>query len=491
MSETKPVREFPHTLDRHFIDGQWVAPAATATHPIVNPASEEIIGTLTLGNEADVDRAVAAARRAFASWGKTSGAERARYLRGIAAHIRDQAETLARLSSMNNGKPLFEARMDMSDAAATYDYYATLSEQLDARQGAPVALQADQFSSTTYLEPAGVVALIVPWNFPFVTTAWKVAPALAAGCTVVLKPSEVTPLVEFELGTIAQAVGLPPGVLNIVSGHGPVVGAALVDHPDVAKISFTGSNRVGERVMQAAARRMANVSLELGGKSPILVFEDADEQQAVDLVLGGIFFNCGQMCSATSRLLVQESVAPQLLQKLKAAAQAIRVGDAFAAGVTMGPLTSAAQLQTVSRYIEHGLAEGLTLLTGGKRIAGRGFFLEPTIFVEVPTTSTLWREEIFGPVLCVRTFATEEEGIELANDSEFGLAATIVTGDAERARRVARSLQAGHIWINGPQAVFPETSWGGFKRSGLGRELGPWGLHAYLEVKQITQPASG
>lgn len=284
---------------------------------------------------------------------------------------------------------------------------------------------------------------------------------------------------------------MPPGVLNIVSGHGPVVGAALVDHPDVAKISFTGSNRVGERVMQSAARRMASVSLELGGKSPILVFEDADEQQAVDLVLGGIFFNCGQMCSATSRLLVQESVAPQLLQKLKAAAQAIRVGDAFAAGVTMGPLTSAAQLQTVSRYIEHGLAEGLTLLTGGKRIAGRGFFLEPTIFVEVPTTSTLWREEIFGPVLCVRTFATEEEGIELANDSEFGLAATIVTGDAERARRVARSLQAGHIWINGPQAVFPETSWGGFKRSGLGRELGPWGLHAYLEVKQITQPASG
>lgn len=488
MSDSNDVRTSHYTLDKHFIGGERVASIGTATLPIMNPATGKAIGALTLGSAADVDRAVAAARDAFVSWGRTSGAERAKYLRAIAAQIRDKSEALAQLSSLNNGKPLLESRMDMSDAAATYEYYAGLAEQLDARQGASVPLAADQFSSTTYLEPAGVVALIVPWNFPFVTTAWKVAPALAAGCTVVLKPSEVTPLVEFELATIAQAVGLPRGVLNIVGGDGAGVGAALVDHPQVAKISFTGSNQVGQRVMQAAARRVANVSLELGGKSPILVFEDADVQQAVDLILGGIFFNAGQMCSATSRLLVQQSLAPRLLAQLKSAAEAIRVGDAFEADVTMGPLTSAVQVQKVMSYIERGLAESLQLLTGGKRLPVDGFFVQPTIFTDVPRDSALWREEIFGPVLAVRTFATEAEAIELANDSDFGLAATIVTGDNERAQRVGRALQAGHIWINGPQAVFPETSWGGFKRSGLGRELGPWGLQAYLEVKQITRP---
>ena len=477
-----------HTLNEHFIGGEWVASANAATLPIVNPATAESIGTLTLGNAADVERAVRAARNAFASWSKTSGKERASYLRAIAQQIRDQAESLARLSSLNNGKPLGESRMDMSDAAATYEYYATLAEQLDARQGVSVPLQANEFASTTYLEPAGVVGLIVPWNFPFVTTAWKVAPALAAGCTVVLKPSEITPLVEFELANIARTIGLPPGVLNIVAGDGAGVGAPLVDHPEVAKISFTGSNRVGERVMQSAARRIANVSLELGGKSPILVFEDADPQQAAELIAAGIFFNCGQMCSATSRLLVHRDVAQSVLERLKAVAEATLVGDAFSEGVTMGPLTSANQLQTVCGYIERGLAEGLKLLTGGARLPRPGYFVEPTIFLDVPSSSALWREEIFGPVLCARTFATEQEALELANDSDFGLAATIVTADMERARRVARGLQAGHIWINGPQAVFPETSWGGFKRSGLGRELGPWGLQAFLEVKQVTQP---
>lgn len=490
MSDSNDVRTSRYTLDKHFIGGERVASIGTATAPIMNPATGQSIGTLTLGNAADVERAVTAARDAFVSWSKTSGAERANYLRAIATQIRDQSETLAQLSSLNNGKPLFESRMDMSDATATYEYYAGLAEQLDARQGVSVPLAAEQFSSTTYLEPAGVVALIVPWNFPFVTTAWKVAPALAAGCTVVLKPSEVTPLVEFELATIAQAVGLPRGVLNIVGGDGAGVGAALVDHPDVAKISFTGSNQVGQRVMQAAARRVANVSLELGGKSPILVFQDADIQQAVELILGGIFFNCGQMCSATSRLLVHQSLAPRLLEQLKSAAEAMRVGDAFEADVTMGPLTNAVQVQKVMSYIERGLAEGLQLLTGGKRLPVDGFFVQPTIFTDVPRDSALWREEIFGPVLVVRTFATEDEAVKLANDSDYGLAATIVTGDAARAQRVSRALQAGHIWINGPQAVFPETSWGGFKRSGLGRELGPWGLHAYLEVKSITRPTA-
>ena len=487
MNDTSASPSSRNVYDTHFIGGRWTTSVGNATAVIINPATEQPIATVKLGDRNDVEHAVQAAKSAFPLWSATSGAARAKYLRAISEQITQRAEALARLSSLNNGKPLAEARLDISDAAATYDYYATVSERLDAQQGQEVALGTDQFSSATYLEPAGVVALIVPWNFPLVTTAWKLAPALAAGCTVVLKPSEVTPLVELEMGSIAEAVALPPGVLNIVNGAGDGVGAALVDHPDVAKISFTGSNRVGERVMQSAARRIANISLELGGKSPILVFDGADVEKAVELILMGIFFNAGQMCSATSRLLVQEGIAPRIYESLKAAAQAMRVDDAFADGVAMGPLTSVAQLHTVSRYIERGRQEGLKLLTGGTRIDRAGYFVQPTIFVDVPNDSALWREEIFGPVLCTRTFKTEEEAIKLANDTEFGLAATVVHSDDASAQRIARSLQAGHIWINGPQVVLPQTSWGGFKRSGLGRELGPWGLHAFLEVKQITR----
>jgi betaine-aldehyde dehydrogenase len=308
----------------------------------------------------------------------------------------------------------------------------------------------------------------------------------------VLKPSEITPLVELELGEIARSVGLPHGVLNIVPGAGPEAGRALAEHPDVAKVSFTGSNRVGEQLMASAARQIRNISLELGGKSPMLVFEDADLDRAVEWILGGIFFNCGQMCSATSRLLVQKSIGPQLLPRLKQATEALRMGNGADDGVVLGPLASAAQRDTVVRYLEKARAEGLRLLTGG-RISTRfprGYFVEPTIFVDVPVVSALWREEIFGPVLCVRSFETEAEAIALANDSDFGLAAGIVTADPQRAERVAAALEAGHIWINSLQVVFPETSWGGFKRSGIGRELGPWGLEAFLEVKTITRTAA-
>jgi betaine-aldehyde dehydrogenase len=477
--------------DRLFIDGRWFAPVVPATLPVINPATEEKLADVAAGGREDVELAVSAARRALADWRKTSGAQRATYLRAIAHAIRRRDEELAALSSRNNGKPLAEARIDISDAIATYEYYATLAEQLDQRQNAPVQLAASGFASTTRLEPAGVVALIVPWNFPFVTTAWKVAPALAAGCTIVLKPSEITPLVELELGAIALEAGLPAGVLNIVNGTGTEVGSILSEHPGIDKISFTGSNRVGEHVMRAAAAQIKNISLELGGKSPMIVFDDARVDEAVEWILGGIFYNCGQMCSATSRLLVQQGIAAPLIARLKHATEALKIGDAFGEGVTMGPLTSATQLRTVLRYIDQGIADGLTLLTGGKRAAApaRGYFVEPTIFLDVPTNSALWREEIFGPVLCVRTFATEEEAIALANDSDFGLAAGIITSDPQRADRVANALDAGHIWINSLQVVFPETSWGGFKRSGIGRELGPWGLDAYLEVKHITRPA--
>ena len=474
-----------------FIDGRWCDPGVPRTIPVIDPATEEKIAEVAAGGPTDVNRAVEAAHAALAAWRETSGAERARYLRAIARAIESRSDALARLSTRNNGKPLAEARLDISDAIATWDYYAGLAEQLDQRQNVPVALPTPDYQATTRLEPAGVVALIVPWNFPFVTTAWKAAPALAAGCTVVLKPSEITPLVELELGDIAQSIGLPNGVLNIVPGTGPDAGRALAEHPDIAKVSFTGSNRVGELLMASAARQIRNISLELGGKSPMLVFDDADPDHAVDWILGGIFFNCGQMCSATSRLLVQKGIAPTLLIRLKQATEALRMGNGADDGVVLGPLTSASQRDTVLRYLECARSEGLTPLTGGRRPPQhpQGYFIEPTIFVDVPVDSRLWREEIFGPVLCVRSFETEAEAIELANDSDFGLAAGIITADPQRAERIARALEAGHIWINSLQVVFPETSWGGFKRSGIGRELGPWGLDAFLEVKTITRAA--
>ena len=474
-----------------FIDGQWCDPVIPATLPAHDPATEEVIVAVAAGNAADVDRAVRAAHAALADWRARPGSERAVYLHAMARTIRERAEHLAALSARNNGKPLAEARIDIADAAACYDYYAGLAQQLDARQETPVSLDAAGYAGFTRLEPVGVAALIVPWNFPLTTSAWKVAPALAAGCTVVLKPSEVTPLPELELGAIARTVDLPAGVLNIINGSGTEVGAPLCAHPLIDKVSFTGSNRVGAAVMTQAAQQIKRVSLELGGKSPLIVFDDADLSQALEWILGGIFYNCGQVCSATSRLLVQEGIAHRLLAQLKEAAEALKLGDAFAPDVNLGPMTSATQLASVLRYIERGRSEGLKLLTGGRRAArfSRGWFIEPTIFTDVPTDSALWREEIFGPVLCVRTFATEAQAIALANDCDFGLAAGVISADMERARRVARRLDAGHIWINSLQVVFPQSAWGGFKRSGIGRELGPWGLAAYTEIKHITAPA--
>jgi betaine-aldehyde dehydrogenase len=339
------------------------------------------------------------------------------------------------------------------------------------------------------LVPAGVAGLIVPWNFPLVTTSWKVAPALAAGCTVVLKPSEVTPIVELELGRIAQDIGLPPGVLNIVTGTGAGVGVPMTAHPDVAKLSFTGSNAVGSRVMVSAAAGPKSVGLELGGKSPIVVFGDCDIEQAAELVVGGIFYNAGQMCSATSRLLVESNVAKDIVDCVVDLAERLKPGDPLDPATNLGPLTTKAQREKVLGYMVKGKAEGLKLLTGGGVPHGieRGWFVAPTIFADVPRNSALWREEIFGAVLCVQTFGSEQEAVDLANDSEFGLVATVVGRDEERARRVARALQAGHVWINSPQTIFVETSWGGFKASGIGRELGPWGLSAYLEVKHVTE----
>ncbi|SDI34487.1 betaine-aldehyde dehydrogenase [Pseudomonas delhiensis] len=466
-----------------YIDGQWRDAASGATLQPINPATREPLPAVAAAGAAEVDLAVAAARRAFASWRETRGAERARYLRGFAEQLEARREALVELQMRASGKPRLEAENDVGDAIATFAYYAELADGLDARQNAEVALPDAGFRSQTRFEPVGVAGLIVPWNFPLVTSAWKVAPALAAGCTVVLKPSEITPLIELVLGEVADAIGLPAGVLNLVPGLADA-GAAISGHGGIDKLSFTGSNAVGRKVMQAAAARTLPVGLELGGKSPILVFADSDLDDAVQWIIAGVYWNAGQMCSATSRLLVAEGIADELLARLKVAVEALRVGDPLAGETDMGPMTSEAQFRKVRDYFAIARDEGLACLTGGE--VGEGWCIRPTVYVDVPEDSRLWREEIFGPVLCVRRFRDEAEALRQANDCDFALAATVVSADLARAQRVAERLEAGHVWLNSPQVVFPQTSWGGGKASGIGRELGPWGLSAFLGVKHIT-----
>ncbi len=478
---------FPTTLDGLYINGQW---SAGREHlRVINPATEALLTTVNGGDEHAVDQAVAAASEAFKSWSQTSGAERGAILRNIANGVRNGREHLMKLQSSNNGKPQFEAAIDVDDVIATFEYYAELAEGLDAKQDSNVPLPSDDFSARLRREPCGVVGLIVPWNFPMVTTAWKLAPALAAGCCVVLKPSEVTPLPELELAAIIAESGLPNGVFNLVCGTGLAVGAPLAADPRIAKISFTGSNAVGVQVMQRAAETVKGVSLELGGKSSLLVLADADLDLAVELACGGAFFNAGQMCSATSRVLVADELEEEFLRRLHKRAQAIRVADPFDPDVEMGALVNQAQYQRVLGHIDRGLSAGARLICGGNRPADlpRGYFLQPTVFTDVPLDSALWCEEIFGPVLCVRGFATEAQAIALANDTPFGLVASVVTSDAAAADRVANALQAGMVWVNAPQVIFPQAAWGGYKQSSIGRELGPWGLAAFQEIKHVIR----
>lgn len=474
-------------LDGVYIAGEWRA--GHDVIEVINPATEATLAHVSVGDASTVAHAVAAASAAFIDWSKSTGRDRGAVLRKIAQGVSAQRDQLMQLQSSNNGKPLFEAGIDVDDVIATFDYYAGICDDMDAAQDRPVALPGEDFSARLRREPCGVVGLIVPWNFPMVTTAWKLAPALAAGCCVVLKPSEVTPLAELQLAQIIAQAGLPAGVFNLVCGTGLSVGAPLAADRRVAKISFTGSNAVGVQVMQRAAETIKGVSLELGGKSALLVLADADLDLAVELACGGGFFNAGQMCSATSRVLVADSLADAFLQRLQTRAEGIRVADPFADEVQMGALINRAQYQRVLGHIQRGIADGARLLCGGERPAdlAKGYFIRPTVFTDVPLNSALWNEEIFGPVLCVRRFTTAEEAIALANDSDFGLVASVVSADVDTAERVANALQAGLVWINAPQVIFPQTAWGGYKQSSIGRELGPWGLAAFQEIKHVIR----
>ncbi|EHA16417.1 aldehyde dehydrogenase family protein [Halomonas sp. HAL1] len=477
-----------HILNEQFIDNAWVPSRNKTCHPVLDPYHGTRIAEVTCGDPADVDAAVTVARRAMPGWRATPEARRGEYLEAIANGIETRRRALAELSSRNNGKPQAEAYQDLDDAIACYRYYAEAAVTLGQRQGTVEDADQPDMEARRYWDPIGVVGLITPWNFPLVSSAWKLAPALAAGCTVVFKPSEVTPLPEQVLAEIVMEAGLPPGVFNLLQGDGEGIGAPMSRHPGIDKLSFTGSNAVGETVMRAAAQGVRPVSLELGGKSPILVTEDADIELARDLIMAGICYNAGQMCSATSRLLVHERLADKLYAAIDAAMSELHLGDPLATETDMGPLVSALQQGRVQHYLALAKEEGLHSETPTLALPEHGFFVAPLLYREVPTSSRLWQEEIFGPVLCARRVANDAEAIALANDSDFGLAATVVAGNPDRAVAIGRHLEVGNVWCNSEQVAPPQGSWGGMKRSGIGRELGDSGLDAYLELKRITRP---
>ena len=476
-------------LNAAYIDGDWVTIEASDSvdeHALYDPSSGGVIAITRLCNSAQVESAVNAAARTYPSWSQTSVNERARYLQAIADTMEQQFDKLVGLSVLNNGKPIAEAKIDVSDAIACYRYYANL---INAQTTwSEVTTNEIGIRLLKTYAPVGICALIVPWNFPMVTTAWKLAPALAAGCTVLLKPSEVTLLPELMLGNILSAIELPKGVVNILPGAAEV-GAAMTSHPLIDKVSFTGSNIVGEKVMRQAAKGIKDISLELGGKSAIVVCADADIDYACDLIMGGIFTNAGQICSATSRLLVHQDIAQLLFETLKTKTEGLKIGNGFAADTQMGPLVSAQQLAQVKKYIDIATVENLNCLTGGKLLERQGYFATPTIYTNVPVSSQLWTEEVFGPVLVSTTFADDAQAIELANDSKYALAATIVSANETAALEMALQIQAGHIWVNEQQIVLPEAGWGGFKQSGIGRELGADGLSAYQQSKHVLLPS--
>lgn len=474
--------------DKLYINGQWVEATAKTTIPVINPVTEQVVCEVAEATALDIEAAVQAAKTAFQSWRKTTGTERSQYLKAIAAGIQARINELVRIEILNTGKTLKEARMDMEDTVACFEFYAEQAIQLDSRQNTTVQLALSDFQSKVRYEPVGVAGQIIPWNYPLLMTAWKVAPALAAGCTCVLKPSEVTPLTALEFAEIVHDTGLPAGVVNVVPGYGAVAGAAISQHPGVDKLAFTGSVPTGSAVMHAAADGIKNISLELGGKSPFIIFDDADLEQAVEWVMFGIFWNKGENCCATSRLIVHDRIAPALLDRLKVECEKIQIGDPLDPKTLLGPIVHKAHYQKVIGYLETAKGEGLKILTGGKRPSHleAGFFVEPTVYVDVPTSSKLWKEEIFGPVLCVCTFTDEAEALRLANSTPYGLGAAVMSQDEARASRVANALEAGVVWVNCSQPVFTEAPFGGVKQSGIGRELGVWGLDNYLNVKQIT-----
>ncbi len=487
MTEATLTRTVPDVLAPGllYIGGEWTDADGGGTFEVENPARAEVVTEVAEGGAADIDRAVAAARHAFedGEWASMSARQRGQLLWKLSQRLEERKREFATVETLNNGKPLFESGIDMAMTIQTFEYYAGWATKIEG-ETIPVSVPS-QFCYTLR-EPVGVVGAIVPWNFPLNLASWKVAPALAAGCTVVLKPATETPLTALLLADAAAEVGIPPGVLNVVPGRGSTAGEALVAHPGVDKIAFTGSTEVGVRIARVAAETVKRVTLELGGKSPNIVFADADLPIAAKGALTGIFYGKGEVCAAGSRLLVEKSAHEQLVDMVAEGADKLQVGDPFDKATRIGAVVSERQMETVLGYIEKGKQEGAEVVAGGGRAdIGPGYFVRPTVFDGVTPEMTIAREEIFGPVLATLDFEDVEEAIERANDSMYGLAAAVWTRDIKKAHYVASRLKAGTVWINTYNLYDAASPFGGYKASGYGRDLGRHALEGYTQVKSV------
>jgi acyl-CoA reductase-like NAD-dependent aldehyde dehydrogenase len=466
--------------DKLYIDGAWVAPSGTETIDVMNATTEEVMGTIPQATTDDVDKAVQAARRAFDGWSTTSVEDRAKFLQRIHEGLQARSDDIATTVSQENGMPLGISKLaqamlpimnmaGFSQVAAAYDFSETVG------------------TSDVIKEPVGVVACITPWNYPLHQVVLKVAPALAAGCTVVLKPSELAPLSAFILADVINDVGLPPGVFNLITGTGQTVGEALVAHPDVNMISFTGSTRAGRRISEVASSMVKRVALELGGKSPNIILDDADLEGAVTAGIAGCYLNSGQTCTALTRMLVPKDKLEEAERVAKRVAESFTPGDPFDANTRLGPLVSAQQQERVRGYIQKGIEEGAKLVTGGPeqpKGLEKGYFVKPTVFSNVRNDMTIAQEEIFGPVLSIIPYEDEEDAVRIANDTIYGLMAAVMSSDTDRAKRVARRIRAGQVQINSG-GFNPNAPFGGYKQSGKGREAGKYGLEEFLEIKAL------
>ena len=467
-----------------YVNGEWIASNSGKTFPVYDPSTEEVIAEAPDSDAKDVDRAVAAAKDAFENgpWASSTAQERGRVLFKLADAVRQNTAVVAELEARNSGKPIVEAEYDLADVATCFEYYGGLATKITGHVN-PVP---DNALSLSLKEPVGVAGQIIPWNYPLLMAAWKLAPALAAGCTCVLKPAEQTPLTILELAKHFEACGLPNGVVNIVTGFGESAGAPLVQHPDVNKIAFTGSAAVGKQIVKMSADTVKRVTLELGGKSPNIFFADADFEAAIDGALFGVFINQGEVCSAGSRILVQRPIYNKFVEAMAAKAKTIKLGPPLERDTKMGPLVSKEQYDRVRSYLEIGKKEA-KLASGGDRPKdiARGYYVTPTIFYDVDNSARIAREEIFGPVAAVIPFEDEADAVKIANDTPYGLAAAVWTRDIFKAFRAVKKIRAGIVWVNHMQPTYVEAPWGGFKQSGFGRELGPWGIEEYLETKQV------
>eukprot|EP00759_Apiculatamorpha_spiralis_P011931 PhF_6_TR19064/c0_g1_i1/m.28025/K00130/betB, gbsA; betaine-aldehyde dehydrogenase len=477
-------------FDGMFIGGKWVPPVSSKNFfDVFNPATEELIYKSPAGNNDDVEAAVSSARQCFDSgvWSACPSAHRKDVLLKMASLVRANRDALGLLETLNSGKPLAESLVDIDDTANCFEFYANMTSRMDEVQQVDVG--DAKFECLVVREPKGVCVAIVPWNYPALMATWKIAPCLASGCSLVLKPSEFTPLTVMALAAISLQAGVPAGAFNVVLGTGRDVGGPLSSRGDVDKIAFTGSVATGSLIMSQAAKNVIPVTLELGGKSAMIVFEDVNVPQVVEWSMIGTFYCAGQVCSATARIMVQSSIYDRFLATLQGEANALAIGPGTDATSQLGPVVSKAQYDRVMEYINIGKAEGLRLVCGGGRPANHpttGFYIQPTVFADVPITSRLWKEEIFGPVICVRRFDTEAEAITEANNTTFGLAGAVMSQDIERCRRVSSKIKVGVMWENCSQPCFTQLPWSGVKRSGIGIELGHWGLDNFTSVKQIV-----